>query len=418
MSELGRALRQDARRAALIIAVPLLAVTGCLAGWPSLVPGVGYWDNSVVALLDATRVMAPLAAGLAAWAGVRERRLDFLHDLTARSPATAALLDLLLLAVAALTAYALVALALAAETLSRQDAGAPAPLGLLPGAAALVLHVVAGYLTGRVVPRAPTPLAVAAVALPWALLRPAGTGLWSLLPPAAYDRVDLFSTLRPAVLAAQTLWSLGLTAALVLGYTAWLDRRRALVAPLALALAASAAAAVGLAGARPVQPAPAALICRDWPLTVCVHPALRAALPAVTASATPLAARLTGTPAAFTRVEQGPVRRPAGVRAGVAVVHLDDDLSPGHGERAARQIIAGLVSHYPCPSARTAQYRALVDSWLLGTAAPALDDPATARRFGAWPEETRRAWLRGHYTSYERCALGARTFRHTPHDAA
>ncbi|WP_420804481.1 hypothetical protein [Actinomadura atramentaria] len=411
MSELGRVLRQDARRTALLVAVPLLTVAGCLAAWPSLAPGVAYWENSSVALLNAARFVGPVAAALAAWAGVRERSLDFLRDLTTRSPATAALLDLLLLATAAVAVYAAVVAVVAVETLTRQDAGRPHPLGPLAGASAFVLHVVAGYLAGRVLPRAATPLLVLAATVPWALLRPPGGAWWSLLPPAAYDRVGLFDKLRTDVLADQALWALGLTAVLVLGYTARVDRRRALVPPLLAALLVTGVATVRLAeaGDRPLAPAPTGLACRQWPLVICVHPALRAALPQLTAAITPLAGRLTGTPAAFTRVEQRPADAPAGVAGGVAAIHLDETLDDGYAGRAASRILAE-VTAVPCPSPRAAQYRSLVDAWLLGAVPPPIPDERTAVRFGAWTENLRRTWLRTHYAAYRDCDLGPGTF--------
>ncbi|MFC0037978.1 hypothetical protein [Actinomadura rayongensis] len=411
MSELGRVLRQDARRTALLVAVPVLAVAGCLAAWPSLTPGVAYWDDSIVAMLTAARLVGPAAAALAAWAAVRERSLDFLRDLTTRSPATAGLLDLLLLASAAVVAFTAVALVVAAETLTRQEAGRASPLGPLAGASALVLHVVAGYLAGRVLPRRATPFLVLAAAAPWALLRQPGRSWWSMLPPGVYDRVGLFTGLRSEVLADQTVWALGLTAALVLGYAAWLDRRRALVPPLALALLTVGVATVRLhsSGDRVVDPAPTELTCQVWPLEVCVHPALRAALPALTAAFTPLASRLNGTPGAFTRVEQRPAREPAGVAGGVAAVRLEDALTFGYADRAVRQILDGLATA-PCTTPGAGQYRALVDAWLAGAVPPPVPDAATARRFASWSEERRRDWLRGHYADYRTCALDAASF--------
>ncbi len=140
-----------------------------------------YWDNTVVALVNAVRFLGPVAAGLAAWAAVRERPLDYLRDLTARSPATGALLDLLLLSSAALVSYTAVTALVVAATLAQAEAGHPHPLGVIAGAGALVLHVV-GYLMGRVVPhRATAALAFGATAM-WAALRIPGVSWWSCCP--------------------------------------------------------------------------------------------------------------------------------------------------------------------------------------------------------------------------------------------
>ncbi|MFV2174828.1 hypothetical protein ACFHW2_00525 [Actinomadura sp. LOL_016] len=411
MSDLGRVLRLDARRTALLVAVPLLTVVGAAAAALSLCPPHAYWDNSVVALVNAVRLLGPVAAALAAWTAVRERPLDYLRNLTARSPATGVLFDLLLLTAAALVSYAAVTAVVVAVTVLHDGTGRSHPLGFAAGAGALVLHVVAGYLAGRVVPhRATAPLVLVATGL-WSALRVPGMSWWSLLPPAALNQVALFTTLRPQVLADQVVWAVGATAALILGYVLWATRRALVGVPLAAALAAAAAATLGLHGTAggTVAPAHTEQVCREWPLTVCVHPALRDALPALTSAVIPLAARLDGTPGAFTRVEQRPSWAPAGVRDGVAGVHLDAALPPGFEERAVRRIRDGLRDPRACPAPRG--HGALVDAWLVGDAPPAVGDARTARLFGSWSEERRRAWLRRHFADYRACALGPRDFR-------
>jgi hypothetical protein len=416
VSELGRVLRLDARRAALLIAVPLLAGLGIVTAWLSLVPGVAYWDNSVVALVNTVRLLGPVAAGLAAWAAVRERGLDYLRDLSPRSPATGALLDLLLLAGAAAVAYGAVTVVVTVETVLRQEAGRPDPLGLLTGTSALVLHVVVGYLAGRVAPRPATAVSVTALTWVWASLRPPETGWWSLLPPASLDQVELFTGLRMGMLADQTLWALGATATLVLAYVGWITRRPALVIPLVAALVVTGLATDRLRTAEDgvVVSAPVELECREWPLHVCVHPSLRSALPALEAAMTPLATRLSGTPGEFTRVVQRPTSEPAAVRGGTATIHLDDDLSPGYEMDAVRQIMDSLADRRACaspPARRYREYRLLVDAWLMGRTSPPISDVGTAQRFEGWTEEQRRDWLRDNYARYQGCALDAGDFR-------
>ncbi|GAA2597399.1 hypothetical protein SMC26_00215 [Actinomadura fulvescens] len=415
MSELGRVLRVEARRTALLIAVPLLTAVGVVTAWLSLVPGVAYWDNTVVALVNSVRVLGPLAAGLTAWAAVRERRLDYLRDLTSRAPATGALVDMALLSAAALLAYGTVTAVVAVDTLLREQAGAAQPMGILAGATALVMHVVIGYLAGRLVPRPATAVVVLAGTWLWAAARGTSTSWWSLLPPAALNEVELFTGLRPWVLAAEVSWSAGLTVTLVLAYVWWVNRRPWTIVPLLAAVSLTALATLGLESSdgRAVSPVPTAPSCREWPLTICVHPALRGALPALMTATTPLAARLNGTPGAFTRIEQRPGTAPAGVSKGVAGVHLDD-LSPGYEAQVVRQIRDGLVDRRACAGQRrraAAEYRAMIDAWLLGTEQPDVSDPWAARAFGGWTEQQRRAWLRANFAAYHRCALTARAFR-------
>lgn len=145
---------------------------------------------------------------------------------------------------------------------------------------------------------------------------------------------------------------------------------------------------------------------------MCVHPALRDALPVLTAAATPLAARLHETPGAFTRVEQRPAWKPVSVSGGVATVHLDETLSPGYASRAVRQISRSLRDAHACAASPDVpdHYRALVDAWLLGEDPPSVPDTRAARRFGSWSEARRRAWLRLNFADYHSCALGPADF--------
>ncbi|HXA61457.1 MAG TPA: hypothetical protein VNW94_20110 [Streptosporangiaceae bacterium] len=412
MHELGRVLRLDARRTMILVAVPVLALLGIAAAWRELIPGVAYWDNTVVAISASVRLLGPVAAALSAWVAVREHRLDYLRSLTPRSPATGPLVDLLLLGGVALPAYGLVALTIIIQTVLRAGTWELPPAGLLAGAAALALHVVLGYLAGRLIPNPLTVVAVAAATRLWDTLRGTRSSWLGLLPPAAIGQVGPFAELRPGLFADQLLWSAGLSSALVLGYVLVVSRQVLLAVPLAAAVALTAAGTVRLHdyGGAAVAPAAAGYVCRDWPLTVCVHPALRDALPDLEAAATPLAARLAGTEGGFTRVFQLPGGDPVAVRAGVAWTHLRD-LAPGYERRAAREIRAGLADPDACTRPTPGRaYSALVDAWLTDEPPPAVPDAAAGRRFARWSEQRRRSWLRAHYPGYRQCALAPADF--------
>jgi hypothetical protein len=430
-------LRMDARRTGVFVAVPVLVLLGVAAAGRTSLPGVAYWDNAVASLGGSVRLLGPAAAALGAWVAAREHRLDYLRGLTARSPAAGPLLDLLLLTTAALVAYGMVGAIVLTRTALGEDAGRLHPLGPLAGATTLTLHITVGFLFGRLVGGgrpavgraawaaavrspglggAPIALAVALVAggaWLWTALR-TGDSWWRLLPPAAIGRVELYAVVRPGLFADQLLWSLGLVTAMVLGYVWWLDRRAALIFPIvaALAIAMVATRRIHSYGGTAAAPIPTGHVCRYWPITLCVHPAIRAALPELTAAVTPLAARLNGTPAMFTRVEQRPAGRAGGLRDGVAGVHLPD-LAPGYQARTLRELRASLTDARACGHprrARGAAYTALVNAWLLDETPPHVADAATARRFASWREETRRQWLRAHFTAYRQCALGPYDF--------
>ncbi|MCP9970409.1 hypothetical protein LUX57_38855 [Actinomadura madurae] len=412
MSDLGRVLRLDARRTALLVAVPVLTLVGTAATVLSLCPSVAYWDNTVVALVNAVRFLGPVAAGLAAWAAVRERPLDYLRDLTARSPATGVLFDLLLLSSAALVSYLAVTALVVAVTLVHEEAGHPHPLGAVAGAGALVLHVVVGYLTGRVVPHRVTAALVLAVTSLWAALRVPGVSWWSLLPrprsPASTCSPPCGGCFRrPGPLGRRDDHRADPRLRDV-GDAPVPDRP-----PLAVALAATAAATLDLRGSSgAVAPAAAEPAC-----PAVAADRLRAPRAASRATAADGAGhpprRAAGRDAR--RVHPGGAASRLGARhggGGVAAVHVDESLSPGYAARAVRQISEGLKDGPACASPNG--YRALVDAWLLGDDPRAVADSRTARRFASWSERGRRAWLRLHFTEYRTCALDRDDFR-SPH---
>lgn len=413
VGELGTVLRLDARRSTILIAVPMLALLGTGCAWTGLLPGVAYWESSVAAIAGSVRGMGPAAAAISAWAAIRERRSAYIRTLSSRSPAVGPMLDLLLLTVVTLLAYCLVVLLIAGATLFQGGVGEADPLALPAGAAALALHVVVGYLAGRLasarrsVPAVPVAAAVGLAVAGWALLRPGGT--WpSLLPPAVQAPVGLFSALRPGLTSDQLLWSLSLAVGVTLAYVWTLSRRPTLLIPVASVLVVAAVCTVRLqsyGGTAISTDLPNGYACRQWPLTVCVHPALAAALPSVEAAVTPLALRLAGTPGAFRKVQQLPDDVPAEVRAGTAHVHLPD-LAGGYERRLARELVAALA---PCAATPAAAYAAMVDGWLLDEHLP-----RAALGWGSWDEDRRHRWLRAHYARYHACALGPQDFEDFP----
>ncbi len=413
MSELGRVLRIDARRAAPLLAVPALALLGAIAAWRALLPGVAYWDDAVAALFTSVRFLGPASAALAAWVALREHRLDYLRGLSPRSPAVGPLVDLMLLGVITLSAYCVVAAIVAVKTLINVQAGHPQFMGLLAGALTLLVYTVIGYLGGRILPRLATVVAAAAITYVWGVARP---GTWTyLLPPPGVEHIRPFAGLRTELLTGQALWSVGLGALLITGYLWALTRQARFAVPVlaATALVAGTTLWIHAQQRTPLTPRAFEYSCRQFPLTVCVHPALRGALPSLEDALTPLATRLSGTPGRFSRVEHRPETdfpRPA---HGVVYIHLRD-LSPGYEHRAEQEVEISLLDARTCGDPRHAlgaRYSALVSAWLLDEAPPRLVDQTAARDFGRWSEAERRLWLRPHYARYHACTLRGKDFR-------
>ncbi|MEO3786444.1 hypothetical protein ABGB12_24225 [Actinocorallia sp. B10E7] len=405
IARVARVVRVDARRGSLLTAVPLLALLGAVAGWRELPQGFRDWDSVVGAAEASVRWSGPIAAGLAAWTGMSGRRLDYLRALTARSPATAPLHDLTLLSAVAQSGYLAGALVVAAPVLADGGFHDVHLLGVLAGVGGLALFTVAGYLAGLSWSHPLAVVLTTAAAAGWVVLRPEES--WTvLLPPSRTGPIDLFDVLRAGVLAAQLCWAAGLAAALVLGYLAWITRRGVLLAGVVLSLTVTAFCTARIHSAdgavsRPSEAEEVEYACRHWPVSVCVHPSLAEALPALSAAFAPLAARLSGTPDAIVRIEQRSGREPASFDGGTVGFHLPD-LSPGYERRAVHEIESALTR---CPSAPTG-LQAQVSAWLR-------DDPVPRRPdtpFSRWTERQRRAWFAFRYPDFQSCTLASSYF--------
>lgn len=396
---MARVVRVDARRGSLLTAMPLLALLGAVAGWRELPEGFRDWDTVVRAAESSVRWSGPTAAGLAAWTGMSGRRLDYLRALTARSPAAAPLHDLSLLSAVALAGYLAGVLVVAAPVLADGGFREAHLLGLLAGAGTLALYVAAGYLAGLSWAHPLAVVLTVAAASAWVVLRPEGS--WTvLLPPVRSGPADLFDTPSAGVLAARLCWAGGLAAALVLGHLAWVTRRRLLLGGVVLSLTVTILCTVRIHAANGEAGAPSEVerVCRHWPVSVCVHPSLAEALPALSAAVAPLAARMSNTPGVLVRFEQRSSREPVSYENGTVGFHLPD-LSPGYARRAVRQIESALADCTAPPTGLQAQ----VSAWLRDEPVPT--DPDTP--FTRWSEKQRRAWFALHYHDFRACALAS-----------
>lgn len=399
-----RGVSREELKQSAVVAVAVLLGLGLLAAWSVLIPGVTAWENIVVAAIGSLRVTGPVAAAFAAWVAVRGHRAARGTPLTPwRSLRTP-----LAVVVVVVVAFCATVLVLTLRAALGEAAGRLLPSGLAVGASGLVLYVVLGWIVGWLVPWAITPLltGIGCYALfTWLAERPT----WAVrLAPVTREPYDLFGELNSGAFLDQTIWLLCLGATLLLGWSAILTRQ---VAVLAVALLPLLGAVTGLArlqsGWSSVEAAErmadrTTYRCQEWPIMVCVHPAMGSGLTELATVFTTVAARLAGTAGAFSRVEQHP--RGVTPPAGVVAVHIDD-LRPGFAKRAVAEFVAGLAP--PCREPAEG-YRRIVTAWLSGDPLPIGPLPqhaAAAAWFSGLAEVQRRDWLRMFYADFTSCRL-------------
>ncbi|MBG0821239.1 hypothetical protein HS048_10885 [Planomonospora sp. ID91781] len=398
--------REELQQSALV-AVAVLLVLGVVAAWSVLIPGVSAWENLIVALIGSLRITGPVAAAFAAWVAVRRRRAAGGRALTTWQAVRAPLAIL----VVVMGSYTATVLVLAVKTMLSEQAGRLLPSGLIMGVSGLALYVTIGWVTGWLLPWTITP-ALAGLGC-YALFSWLADGsTWAdRLAPATREPYDLFQGLSAAAFTDQTLWLLGVSAALLLGWAAIVTRQALVLAAALLAvLAAGTGVARLLSEPKPIAIQRVVYSCQEWPIMVCVHPGMRTGLDELGSAFVKIASRLAGTPGEFSRVEQRPRRDDAVLPPGVVPVHVDD-LSAGFADRAADEFVEGLAEE--CEGTVADGYRDIVTAWLRGEPLPGGPLPEhqyAAAWFSGLTEAQRRGWLRLYYSDFTGCRLQSTHF--------
>jgi hypothetical protein len=355
----ARLLRIELRRNAMLWMLPLLAALFWFSTYRPSMALPPLWNlRGTMLQQQALLAFAPLVAGAAAWMGSREGRRGSadLVGVTAL-PRWAGQLATW----AATTCWAMVAylggVAVVYGITARQATwGGPLWWPVAVGVAMVAASCALGFAAGALLPgRFSAPLVAVAVFL--AL----GAGaiaiehnstyaqIWPLnvqgaLPPDAFG---VFSPYLPDLAITQVLFLAGLAAAALgaLGLRAAAGGRwlRCAAAVAAAAGLAAAGTGVELAGtARPEahgivipalhdaasdKPVPYTPVCSHAAVPVCLHPAYRSLLPAVTAALGPVLGEVAGLPGAPVRVWQ------------VAFTHLR--LRPHNGVELGGPVIGG-----------------------------------------------------------------------------
>ncbi|GAB1820725.1 hypothetical protein [Herbidospora sp. RD11066] len=395
--------REELKQSAVVTVTVLLAL-GLVAAWTVLIPGVMAWDNIVIAVIGSVRLTGPVACAFAAWVAVRKRRAKNRPEGWRVLKAPLAILAVVV------GSFGATALVLSLRAVADDQVGRLLPSGLAMGAAGLVLYVVIGWLIGWLVPYPITPMLAGFcvyAAFTWISAR---TTWADRLAPGTREPYDLFEGLSTTAFLDQTLWLLGLSAALLMGWTAVVTRHSVALAAAMLAVLAAGVGVARLVTDHRPHPGQVAYSCQDWPITVCVHPGMKDGLPELGTTFTGIAARLSGTPAAFNRVEQHSRKADGTLQGGVVPIHVDD-LGTGYADRAAREFVERLSR--PCPAQRGAGYREIVLAWLRGEPLPPGDYPehqTASAWFAVLTEQQRREWLRMYYADFANCRLQAAHF--------
>lgn len=406
MREHGGVSREELKQGAAVTVAVLLAL-GLVAAWSVLIPGVDAWENVVAAVIGSLRLTGPVAAAFAAWVALRHRRAARELPLTTWRALRAPLAIVLVV----LGSFAATVLVLAVKTVLTEQAGRLSLTGLGMGMAGLALYSVIGWVAGWALPYAPTaPLTGLGCYALFSWLAD-GDGWADRLAPGTGEPYDLFQGLSGTVFVNQIIWLLGITGALLLGWAALVTRQTLVLACALLAVLAAATGVARVLGEpRPAAAQEIAYSCQEWPITVCVHPGMRAGLTELSAAFTEIASRLAETPAAFTRVEQRPLDDPLKPSHGLAPIHVPD-LSAGFAEEAVHEYVDALAAR--CPGRPADGYREIVMAWLRGEplpGGPLLEHEYAAAWFSGLNEHQRREWLRMFFSDFQACKLSATHF--------
>jgi hypothetical protein len=363
----ARLLRLELRRNPVPWLLPLLAVLFWVSTYRPAMSQPPLWSARSAMLQSQTMlVLAPLLAGVAAWAGSREGRRG-ITDLVAIAglPRWAGRL----VGWAAITCWAeaayLTGVAVVFGVTAHQASwGGPLWWPVAVGAATAAASCAIGFAAGSLAPSrftAPLTAVVVFFALGAGALaiqhgaRATYSQIWPLNVQGAFpaDSFGIFYPYLPDLAVAQLMFIAGLGAVALgaLGLPAVAGSRwlRAAAAVVVIAGLGTAGTAVGLAGTARLEahgivipalhdaasdrPVPYTPVCSSSPVPVCLQPAFRAYLPDVTAAMDPLLSELAGLPGAPERVTQ------------VAVTSVAPQ--PGNGIELGGPVLRGGVLYLP-----------------------------------------------------------------------
>ncbi|GIH16627.1 hypothetical protein [Rugosimonospora africana] len=335
----ARLMRIELRRNAMIWMLPVAGVLFWALTYRRSMALAPLWNVRAMTMQSTTiAVFIPTVTGVAAWTGTREarRRLTDLLSVTSRSRWRRQLASWAATTAWALGCYLACVGVLYGVTATQATGSGPPWWPVLVGAASVPALAALGFTAGTVLPSRYTPPLVAMGAFlmfeaglelvhgagsPWQI-SPLVTGPYQL---GDYEGLATFYPYLPDLPIAQVIFLVGLTLALlgILGLPSLAGGRwpRLVAAALTVTGVLSAATATALAGTgrldphgmiaipalhnaaddRPVAYTP---VCSHTAIPVCLHPAYRAYLGAVSTDLAPLLDELAGVPGAPARIAQ------------------------------------------------------------------------------------------------------------------
>ncbi|MFC3499874.1 hypothetical protein ACFOOK_02630 [Micromonospora krabiensis] len=416
-------IRIELRRGPGLWSLPFLVGLGVFMSRSQLDTDT-VWSYATGAVASAPMLMAPLAVGVAAWAGGRSQRRGGRHAwlLAGREPARAPLAEAGVLVGCATVAYAVVAAVTLLPTAANATWGGPFWWWLAAAGAGFAATVSIAYGVGVLLPGRFTPFAVALVtylASAWNL-RQYGAG--HAMFPLTIELVLPFSAPHTPTIRGQLLWFTGL-GLLALALVAVKVRSSArVVVPTvgaSLALAVSGTAIVIGENGRSIDVNRHIIwSCSGSSPQVCIHPAFATSLTPISQRMQTIGQRLAPTPFAISRVEQRP-RGVGGRPTPGAIAYALDAPASDHYDRASIDIAVAALGVESCAHGarrdRTAHAMSqLLVAWAVGDENLFMPrDPSQQQaksHFLSLPLDSQQRWLATHADLVRTCALTPQSF--------
>lgn len=416
--------RIELRRGPGLWTLPVLVAIGVFMSRAQLSTDT-VWSYATGAVTSAPVLMAPLAVGVAAWAGGRSQRRGARHAwiLAGRDPVQAPLVEVGVLVACATVAYTIVAAATLLPTVTAATWGSPFWWWLASAGVGFAAAVSVAYGVGVLLPGRFTPFVTAIViylATTWNLGQ---YGTWYALFPFTIELIPPFSAPHTPTMRGQLLWFSGLgLLALALIAAKVRSSARVVVAAFgaSLALAVSGAAIVVGENGRYVDVnRHITWTCSGDSPQVCIHPAYATSLTPISQRAEVISQRLASTPFSISRVEQRP-RGVGGTPTTGAIAYALDAPTTDHYDHAGLDIAiaalgAGACNRGPQSDPAAHAMAQLLVAWAVGDERLFTPhDPAHQRaktQFLNLPLTGQQQWLSLNANAVRTCSLSVQSFR-------